>query len=457
MILMEIKLGNLMRKCFRLLIEDEFKLNLFEKAITKMGTAQNLAKTLSCSRDSVRDMKTGQTRFVKWPIVKKLIELAEISEEELEQHVLAIKGGKSGKETKVKLPIKSSPELALLVAKGMGDGSIERKNFRFSYWNKDDALIKEVVVCVEKAIGQTRATINKLEDGRMQAKFNTFVGFVLHTAGVPTGNKTLQAFNIPDWIKNGSEETRAYFIRGLFDDEGCVHINAKHRTRNIIFAQGKVMHLRHSLVKFFTSIKQILLEFGIRTSNVTEQKFYKDKNEREKIILRFSICGKENLENYRNKIGFTHPQKNMILKNAIESYVNIHKSKESILKIIQNATEPRSTTEISKLAHINRKLAFLHLNELSKNGKVFRSCGTSPIFWFRTVPSVISNREKVLKTLNDSGPLTAREISDMASIDDGCVFNIIEKLSDEGLIIRSGKVSPSKRPSNLWSPNRNKI
>jgi len=454
---MEIKLKDVMRNSFRFLIEDEFKLELFRKAIKKERMIKNLAKKLRCPPDSIRIMRIGQTKFIKWQIVKKLAEIVGVSEEELKSRTLAIKGGMSGKITEVKFPIKESPELALLVAKGMGDGTIEKDKFRFSFWNNEETLIKEVCEYVKKAIGKTKATINKTKDRRIQAKFCPFVAFVLHKAGVPVGNKTLQDFDIPDWIKNGSKEIKTSFIRGLFDDECCVSIDEKNRNRSIIFAQGKAISLHRSLENFFNSIKKMLLEFDIKTSNITKQEVFKDKNGKEKIVLRFAIHRKENLENFLNNIGFTHPQKYLKLKKAIESFIDIHKSKKAILQVIQNSARPLSTTEISNLTGINRNLVLFHLNDIFENGKVFKSNGRNPNFWFKENIALISNKEKVLKIVKDFGPLTVRRISKLANLNDKYTFNIVKKLSKRNMITIAGKISCGKRFSSLWSLNNKKV
>jgi len=454
---MDIRLKDVMTRSFRFLIEDKFRLKLFKRTLEKEGMIKNLAEKLNCYRNSIRIMRTGQTKFIKWQIIKKLIEIAGISEEKLEPLVLAIKGGTSGKITKVKFPIVESPELALLVAKGMGDGTIEKDKFRFSFWNKEEALIKEVCVYVEKAIGKTRATINKTKDGRIQAKFCPFIAFILHKAGAPIGNKTLQDFDIPDWIKNGSREIKASFIRGLFDDEGSVINDRKNRSRGITICLGKTFDKQDSLENFLNSLKKILLEFEINSSRIRKQSNYKDKEKREKIMIEFTIRGKKNLENFLNKIGFSHPQKYLKLKEAVKSFVDIHKSKRVILEIVQNSTKPLSTTDVSNLTGINRKLVLFHLNELFKNGKIFRSIERNPNFWFKENKPLISNKEKVIRIIKNCSAVDVKRISKLANISDKYVFDIVKNLSKENVIVVSRRIRSGKRFSNLWSLRNRKV
>ena len=317
----EITLEDLFTNSFRFLVETQFKIKLFDTAVERGGLIKNLAKELKCCRDTVRNMKTGRTKLIRWQIVKKLIEIARVPVKNLESHIIAISGGKSGKKTRLKLPIKESPELALLVAKGMGDGTIETKKMRFSYCNTEPALIKEVCESVNIAMGETRATITKLKDGLIQAKFSPFVGFALHFAGVPIGNKTLQSFDVPNWIvKNKDKKIKAAFLRGLFDDEGCVNYHKKSRTRRIVLALGKSREYEKSLFNFLDEICSILKEFEISVGDITLQEEYNGGCA--KMMLRFGIYNKENIEKFGQKIGLTHPGKRQSLSIISDSYKN---------------------------------------------------------------------------------------------------------------------------------------
>jgi len=307
-----------MRNNFRFLIENEFKSKLFRDAVEKKKSIKILAKILGCIPDNIRLMRNERTRFIKWRIIYSLMNINGISEEELEKHVLAVKAGKSGRINKVLFPIKESKELALLVAKTMGDGSIE-KNFRFSYWNNERILINEFCKCVRISSGRSKITINRLEDGRIQAKCNPFVGLIAHLNGAPIGNKTLQDYDVPEWIKNGSKEMKASFVRGLFDDESHVQFNIKNRTKRIVIAQGKWTKKIKSLEKFLNSIRKILLDIGIDSTRVRKQAVYTDKEGREKVILNFSICGKGNLKRFYKDICFTSNRKKGVLKSLNSS------------------------------------------------------------------------------------------------------------------------------------------
>jgi len=446
---MEVRLKDIMCRSFRFLISDEFRIELFRKAIEKEGMLKILAKKLACSPDSIRTMRTGKTRFIKWQIVKKLIEIAGISETELEPHVLAVKGGMSGKETEVKFPIKESPELALLVAKGLGDGSIEKAKLRFSYWNNEQDLIDEVCRAVSKAVGETRATITELKDGRIQAKFCPFVGLILYLNGVPMGNKTFQEFDVPDWIKNGSQEMKALFLRGLFDDEACVKKKTiKDRGRGIFIAQGKWSELRDSLEEFFKSVKMMLLELNIESTNVIKQEIFMDEREREKVVLRFGISRKKNLENYLNNIGFTSLKKTSKLKEAIKSFVDIQRNRKVVFGLIQSISRPIPTTKVSKLTGINLDLASYYLNGLYKEGKIFKNKETNPVLWFKSDGYFTpSKKERVLQTIKKFGPLMIKDISLLTGIKEGYLYSIVEDLEKNNMINKINK----DNKSNLWS------
>ena len=151
--------------------------------------------------------------FIRGDNVKKLLISSKISLNLAESHVIAIRRGHCGynKPLKIKLPIKQTKELALLLAKTMGDGGIS-SDLRFHYTNKEYTLITEVIETVSKCIGETDFKIWQRR-GLYEFKFPSVVGFVLALSGSPVGIKVNNSFKIPDWILNGDNEIKSYFSR----------------------------------------------------------------------------------------------------------------------------------------------------------------------------------------------------------------------------------------------------
>lgn len=364
---------------FRFLIEDNFKVKLFNKALKKEKTIKNLSEKIGCSRDTLSAMK-NKRKFIHWKILEKLCELARIPLEDVESKVKAVKGGCTGKIVEIRLPIIPSPELALLVAKGMGDGTIEKDKLRFSFWNKSEKLVKEVKVCVQKAIGTTKEGEKRLKEGRVHLRFTSFIGFVLHLSGAPKGNKTLQNFSIPEWIKNGSKSVKTSFLRGIFDDEASVIWHKRKKEINISMCKekDKVENLRD----FLEEIRQLLAEFNISSSSLREQSEFKDKRGRTKVMVGFAIRGKNNLENFMKHIGFTHPEKQLKLERIIKSFVDRLKLRKAIFEVVKSSSFPLSTSQIARITNSKRGTVLFHLSKLSKEGKVVKKRVKNFNVWF---------------------------------------------------------------------------
>jgi len=260
-------------------------------------------------------------RFVNYATLIKLLKASNLKPKDIEPYVSYIKRGWSNSKLKINLPINASPELALLIAKTMGDGSI-LSDFRFHYTNNNYGLIKEVINYVNKAVGKTKPYIEfrKEKNNCYEIKFPSVVGYILAIAGAPKSYKILNEFDIPLWIKKGDKTIKSMFIRGIFDDEASINHNG--RSRRIIFAMGKLKKYKNSLKKFLDSIRMLLREFDVNSSPVSIQEFYKNR-----VMLRFAIYRKINFDNFIKGIKLSHLEKRNKLNKITKSYKDIHKQK----------------------------------------------------------------------------------------------------------------------------------
>ncbi|MCR4369110.1 MAG: hypothetical protein NUV67_04355, partial [archaeon] len=100
----------------------------------------------------------------------------------------------------------------------------------------------------------------------------------LYSYGLPKGQKVLQKFKVPNWINSGSIEIKKAFLNSMFESEGQKHSVVFNVKRNKIdlpsvsFGMGKAVKFKDSLVDFLTEIKNLLLEFNIKTSKVENPK-----------------------------------------------------------------------------------------------------------------------------------------------------------------------------------------
>src|SRR3989344_3863528 len=332
------------------------------------------------NKQTIKDFLEGKTKhglkFINHKTLIKLLRYSNLIPEDIEQSVRYVKRGWSNRELKVKLPINAGPELALLIAKTMVDGSI-LSDFRFSYTNSNYDLIKEVISYVNKAVGKTKPYIEfrKKKGNCYELKFPSVVGYILKLAGAPQSYKILTKFDVPMWIKFGNKEIKSKFIRGIFDDEACV--NQSKKSRRIIFAMCKLKKYKNSLKKFLNSIRILLREFNINSSPINIQEFYKGR-----VMLRFTIYRKINFDNFIKEIKLSHLEKRNRLNKISKSYKDIHETKNTILDIIKNSQEFLKISKISKITGIKYDTIEYNLLNLYNEGSIDRTKIKNYWVWF---------------------------------------------------------------------------
>ena len=95
--------------------------------------------------------------------------------------------------------------------------------------------------------------------------FNKKIALELVKLGVPKGNKTMQDFRVPEWIKT-SKELSKEFLKIAFLCEGSFKENDRRNPR-ISINIAKAEKFLNSGIKFMEDLKVMLLKFGIRTTD----------------------------------------------------------------------------------------------------------------------------------------------------------------------------------------------
>jgi len=312
-------------------------------------------------------------RFIRWDRFKEIA----FKQPTIIDKVTAIKRGKSNKVLCIRFPIIGNSNIALLVAKAMGDGHLSH-DFRFTYYNSENTLIDEVIAAVEKTIGQTDYYRWNERDSSncFRVRFPSVVGYLLYLFGAPTGEKVRKEFGVPEWIKNGSHEIKAAFLRGLFDDECTIVVpGEKNRTRSIVLAMGKAKLLEDSLLRFLNELKIILSELGIQSKNISFQQQNKDV-----VIFRFWITGREQIELFRTIVGSSHPNKDLRLNIIHSTYKDLHKTRRAITDLLLKAKSPMTARQIAKSTEIKYDATRAHLLERYKKGELTKTA-TKPAWW----------------------------------------------------------------------------
>ena len=312
---------------FYLYLRDDYREKLFQKVRNRLGSWSSVLKALNVNYSTLYSMRngldyhrTGKYRggktFINAVDLRELSYLSDSDLREVENNISAVKL-QTGKAPHIGLPLRPSPQLASLVGHALGDGHI-KSNYEFVYVSKDDCLGNNVATFGKNVFGLSKIIKTNSASGVKRIYFPRIVGRFLCLAGAIRGNKTLQSFATPNWIKNGSNEIKRAFLRALYDDEACVR--ASKNSNDITFVMCKHEELITSLEGFLEELKHLLNEFKIRTGQMLLRARYGDKEGRQKVEMGFTICGKWNLVAFQKEIGFCHPNKSRKLNNAIHSY-----------------------------------------------------------------------------------------------------------------------------------------
>lgn len=216
-------------------------------------------------------------------------------------------------------PLKSSAELAGIVADLMGDGHLQDPKFRLDYTsnsNKELRRFNNEVLDLFGIGGKIRDCTTNNYNTKNLGINNKPLGRSLKLVGVPCGAKVLTAFSIPNWILK-DKAYFARFINRLMSCEGCIDLQNKY----IELRMHKSLKLIEDGKKFFNDIKTHLDEyFGIKTTNVFLQgKANTRKDGIKTKAIRLKIKRKDSLLRYRKFIGFDNKIKkkklDKILKN----------------------------------------------------------------------------------------------------------------------------------------------
>ena len=101
-------------------------------------------------------------------------------------------------------------------------------------------------------------------------------------------------------VENSSTACKASFLRGVFDAESSVHPN-----RFVIALSNK----NTDLLKF---CKELLEDFDIKTGSICRSN---------RDVFEVCIFGRENLQKYKEKIGFSHPNRIKKLDRILNRYI----------------------------------------------------------------------------------------------------------------------------------------
>lgn len=235
--------------------------------------------------------------------------------------------------------------LAGLVGHMFGDGTLwwDYKGCHITFRGNDERDIKEIKKDLEKlGIQNVKYYYHKLTKDQTIIKHNgdkiqvkagcgiyeidlrkRAIAFAFNLLGVPQGDKIIQEFTIPDWIKKGSKLVKREFLRGYFGtDSDTPRLNSD--GGKSFYSMRIRMSKEQPLTpkKFFNDLKTILLEFSVKTSDITKTKGNLRKSGKISECFQFRIQAKsKNLIRFFEKIGYLYAKNRSIKGKNIAEYL----------------------------------------------------------------------------------------------------------------------------------------
>jgi len=275
--------------------------------------------------------------------------------------------------------LKPSKQLASLIGHALGDGHIS-KFYAFSYTNTSRKLQYDVMKSLKDVFDfDPKPTITYHKAYTYNYPF--VVGAVLSLSGACIGDKTTKVFDVPSWIKNGTDDIKAAFLSAVFDDEACVKING----REIVLKMSKGEDVHNHLVGFFEAMRSMLFSLGIEPSPTRTDSIYSCKKGR-KFMHAFGIHGQKNFIRFRDATGFKHPQKAKALDLLIKNCkTNKHRAYEAQNIILDLLERPLPVRAISAELEMSPLAAYKNLRKLEKRNLVaqVKYPKNTPSLWTR--------------------------------------------------------------------------
>ncbi len=346
-------------------IEDDFRKRLISEIKAKFEEVNQFCKFLGCSVSSFMYYQRSQV-FIPVKIFRDMVCCCNFKDSEINSAIIQIKKQKCGKEISIYLPICASPELAALVGHALGDGHISKVG-RFVYVNKEKILIDKVKSLVNQVFkNEVYFSEKYIQQGNYsRIDYLSAVGEILVRVGCIKGNRTIEDFDIPLWIKEGNKEIKSQFLRSLYDDEGCVSGG------KISINMSKIENKKTSLVRLLESFKKLLFDLNIETSKLCFGQTRVSKNNIKSVNLGFLVCNYYDICNFQKNIGFAHEKKQKRLKELLSSYKRPrYKTRRDALELLNKG--PLSTRELRLRLNKTKSGMKYNLVCLEKEGKIRR-------------------------------------------------------------------------------------
>ncbi len=204
----------------------------------------------------------------------------------------------------LKFPIQLNSNFVKIVSFLTFDGHLTPNNSMIIFTAGSIDKLEEIIRISEERF-TIKGKIRKIETNTFGTSYEYRIcckpiGKLLEILGVPAGNKVLKKFNVPSWIIQNKEFSFNY-LKVAFECEGSLWKENK-RTQ-IAFRIHKDENLIEDGRNFLNTMRKMLLDMGIETTNVWVVKGNKRKDGNTTVGMQFRIKSRS-LNDFLNYFNF---------------------------------------------------------------------------------------------------------------------------------------------------------
>jgi len=229
------------------------------------------------------------------------------------------------------------------------------------------------------------------------------LALILLLLGTPSGNKTVNEFEVPKWLLKSPKWMKRLYLASFFGAELSSPATITNHAFNFnspLLSINKRKEKVANARKFLKQIKEMLSELGVKSDFIKEREEFKNKKGEISIRLRLSIrATPKNLIKFWSQIGFEYNKKRQFLANVAVHYLKskqriINERNEAEKKAIELHKKGLSGKKIFKL--LKEKYENINLRFVEKSVYEGRKTSSRITFNSPTFESFMKERTKGL-------------------------------------------------------------
>jgi len=302
----------------------------------------------------------------------------------------------------------------------LGDGHVARNNIRLHFSGNETALLN--VMEDLDTLGfdnyspiRERDMENELNGREIIGKSTSFTldslafSHLVQFLGVPSGDKTITPFSVPDFIQDGTRFVKREFLRALF---GCDADKPNWNRMNfhpVTLRQNKANSLGHSIKAYYSELSEIFADFDVDTYQRVRDKG--EVRQRDNISVK-TYClsiqpNNENLFHFFSRIGYAYePDKSQLSRLAAEYLRHklhiMERQEQRSEEVLSSIGDGSTVTQAAREAGVSTD--FVRGQQAGKDVHLPRKEFVTFDNWresFQFNPSLVLNEIEQIETVDD--------------------------------------------------------